>query len=295
MRIRETRLPLSEVASLQEFSIQSAESFRPLLVPVYLLLEKNQKLISIKGPFDFFTPKDFDKLGTQNKLYFSAFIESVNPFTDAAFEIRQAIEWGESGTTGALGPTSYEISDAILRILARLWAEAPIAVSAEQVAEDPNEKSSHIGIESFFIAAFANRFCNPLPPEWIEEAYEADVEKYEQALLKAGAMVFFALHLGYLDFTVLNRIYRRVFSLTAGITGDGEAFLISKELQDLQQWLDITISSSDIQTFSSDQFQVGKSRAAKKLQGRLFRIRQDLMNPDSTAPSVYGEKGIYDV
>jgi hypothetical protein len=295
MRIRETRLPLSQVASLQELSIQSVESFRPLMVPVYLLLEKNQKLISIKAPFDFFTPEEFNKFGNHNKLYLSPFVEDVTPFVEAAFEIRQALEWSETGATGALGPTSYEISDSVLRILAKLWAEKPWVASDLQVAEDPNSKSKHIGIESFFLAAFANRFCDPLPAEWIQEAHASDVELYEQALLKSGAMIFFALHLGYLDFAVLNRIYRYVFAKATGIVGDGGPVFISKELQELQGWIDTIITTSDIQVISSDLFLVGKNRASQKLQSRLFRIRHELMNPESKAPSVYGEKGIYDV
>ena len=295
MRIRETRLPLSQVASLQELSIQSAESFRPLLAPVYLLLKKNEKLISIKGPFDFFTPEDFNKLGA-NKLYLSAFIQNVTPFVDAALEIRQALEWSETGVTGTLGPTSYEISDAVLRILAKLWSEIPIGVSELHVAEDPLQKSKHIGIETFFLAAFANRFCDPLPSDWIQSAYEADVERYEHALLKAGAMVFFALHLGYLDFPHLNQIYRSVFLKTADISHDSERVFISKELQDLQGWLDTVISSNDIGVLSSDQFFNAKNRSTQKIRSRLLRVCQELMSEESNAaPSVYGEKGIYDV
>ena len=91
-----------------------------------------------------------------------------------------------------LSPASYELSDAALRLLAPLW--------------EPGSR-----IDPFFVTLFAERLCEPLPRELIQETRDRSVDAFERALLRSSWAVFLALHLGYMDLSFLKRLRLQVF------------------------------------------------------------------------------------
>lgn len=280
MRFNLKKLPLETVDSLRQFTLDSVEPFRPLPAPVYLLMSKNQKFVSIKGPFDFFTPKDLIKLKSAEKLYFSEFLDRVEPFRAAARKIKATLSWGATGSTGVLEPTSYELSNAVLQILGALWAKVP------------GGEEGLIGIESYFAVAFANELCDPLPGDRLMQARESDVDRYELALLRSGVAVFFALHLGYVDLKILNGLRYRIFLENVKLAGLTAIIPFSKELDDLNKWVNVVVHSPEITTISSDQFQWSLNRTTQKLKSRLIRVRSELLSAQAELQTVYGENGI---
>lgn len=281
MRFNLKKLPIETVDSLRQITLESVEPFRPLPAPVYLLMSKNQKFVSIKGPLDFFTPRDLDRLKSVETLYFGEFLDRVQPFRDAARKTRSILSWSGPTGTGVLEPTPYELSDSILRVMGGLWAKLP--------GDDPNL----IGIESYFAVAFANELCDPLPGDRMMQAREADVDRYELALLRSGVAVFFALHLGYIDLSTLNGLRYRVFVENVKLGGLSALLPFSKELEDLNKWVNVVVHGPEITTISSDQFQWSLNRTTQKLKSRLQRVRQELLQEDYALQSVYGDGGIF--
>ncbi len=283
MQFRLRKLPKSKAAELSPFPIETAEPYRPLPAPVYVLLQRNDKLVSVKGPFDFFTAREIDKMKKGGSYFYGPILERVEPFRLAAREVKSMLGWGQPTATHVLEPAPYEISDAVLRKLAALWA--PITSAS-------GEREAVLGIESYYAVAFANELCEPIPGDRIETAREKDPDLYEIALLRSGIFVFLALHLGYLDLKLLNDLRYRFFNELIQITGLGSFVPLSLELAELKRWTENLIHSPEVHLISSEHFQHSISRVTQKLRSRLFRVRDELVNPDAELAHTYDDGGL---
>ncbi len=270
-------------AELSPFSPDTAEPYRPLPAPVYVLLSRNDKLVSVKGPFDFFTPRDITKMKS-GQYFYGPILRRVEPFQLAAKEVKSMLGWSLPTATQVLEPAPFEISDAVLRKLASLWATLPPSGNSAD--------ETMLGIESYFAVAFANELCDPIPGDRIEMARENDPDLYEIALLRSGIFVFLALHLGYLDLKVLNALRYRFFHELIQVTGLGNFLPLSLELAELKRWTENLIHSPEIHLISSEQFQHSISRVTQKLRSRLLRVRLELANPDTPLAHTYDDGGL---
>jgi hypothetical protein len=286
MEFRTRKLPKTKAAELSPFIVDSAEPYRPLPAPIYLLLPRNDKLVSVKGPFDFFTARDLEKLKAGGKYYYGPIYSRVEPFQDAARDVAKMLRWNTPNATEVLEPSPYEISDAVLRKVGTLWAPVSNLNGAD--------RTGPVAIESYFAVAFANELCTPIPGEWMEHAREKDPDDYELSLLRSGVFVFLALHLGYLDLELLSRYRLRYFSESIKVFGsDGSRDVpISMELNDLKKWTEILIHSPEILLISSDQFDHSINRVTQKLKSRLARVRKDLVDPESLLAHTYDDGGL---
>lgn len=286
MEFRTRKLPREKAAELTSFQIETAEPYRPLPAPVYILLPRNEKMISVKGPFDFFTGRDLERLKTGGSFYYGPIYGRVMPFQAIARDVQKMLRWNSPNATHVLEPTPYEISDAVLRKLGAVWAPLFTMNGAE--------RDGPVAIESYFAVAFANELCDPIPGTWLEHAREKDPDVYELALLRSGVFVFLALHLGYLDLKMLSAYRLRFFHEAIQIFGSGGANSLpfSNELAELKRWTESLIHSPEVLTISSDQFDHSISRVTQKLKSRLARIRKELVDPSATLAHTYDDGGL---
>src|SRR5690606_18653479 len=84
-----------------------------------------------------------------------------------------------------LPPAPYELSDAVLRLIGPLWGDGS-------------------GIDPFFVSAFAEELCGPIPGERLVAMRERSVERFEEAVFSSSFSVFIALHLGYTELEFLK-------------------------------------------------------------------------------------------
>jgi len=286
MEFRTRKLPKAKAAELTSFSIESAEPYRPLPAPVYLLLPRNEKLVSVKGPFDFFTSRDLERLKSGGHFYFGPIYSRVEPFHAVARDIQKMLGWNAPNATNVLEPAPYEISDAVLRKLGTIWA--PLSTM------NGGDHDGPVAIESYFAVAFANFLCEPIPGNWLEMAREKDPDFYELSLLRSGVFVFLALHLGYLDLKMLSAYRIRFFHEAIQIFGSGGANSVplSLELAELKRWTENLIHSPEVLTISSDQFDHSISRVTQKLKSRLMRVRRELVDPAAELAHTYDDGGL---
>lgn len=286
MEFRTRKLPKSKAAELSPFPIETAEPYRPLPAPVYLLLTKNEKLVSVKGPFDFFTARDLERLKANGSYFYGPIFRRVEPFHLVARDVRKMLGWNAPNATSVLEAAPYEISDAVLRRIGTLWAPVSTLNGAD--------RDGPIAIESYFAVAFANELCSAIPGEWLEHARENDPDDYELALLRSGVFVFLALHLGYLDLSLLNAYRLRFFSEATQVFGavGSESVPLSMELSELKRWTESLVHSPEIHLISSDQFDHSISRVTQKLKSRLARVRRELADPESILAHTYDDGGL---
>ncbi len=286
MEFRTRKLPKAKAAELSSFLVDSAVPYRPLPAPVYILLPRNEKLVSVKGPFDFFTARDIERLKHGGSFYYGPIYSRVQPFQAVARDIRKMLGWNVPNATDVLEPSPYEISDAVLRKLGAIWAPMSTVNGAD--------RDGPVGIESYFAVAFANELCEPIPGSWLELAREKDPDFYELSLLRAGVFVFLALHLGYLDLNLLSAYRIRFFHEATQIFGSGgaDAVPLSFELAELKRWTETLIHSPEVLTISSDQFEHSIARVTQKLKSRLRRVRRELADPAAIFAHTYDDGGL---
>jgi hypothetical protein len=286
MEFQTRKLPKTKAAELSSFPIETAEPYRPLPAPVYILLSRNEKLLSLKGPFDFFTARDLERLKKGGALFYGPIYSRVAPFEAVARDVRKILGWNVPNATNVLEPTPYEISDAVLRRLGAVWAPVSTMNGAD--------RDGPIGIESYFAVAFANELCEPIPGNWLEHAREKDPDYYELSLLRSGVFVFLALHLGYLDLRMLNAFRLRFFHEAVHVFGSGgaESAPLSLELAELKKWTETLIHTPEVTTISSDQFDHSIGRVTQKLKSRLLRVRKELTDPEAPFVHTYDDGGL---
>lgn len=259
--------------------MNTVQPYAPMLAPVYVMMRQNQKLVAIKGPLDFFTPDELERLKVLKSFYFPEFIDSVLPFRNAAQSIHALLNWKpDAFQTKVLAPSPYEVSDSALRLLAPLWGR-------------------DMAIEPFFITIFATELCDKLSPESLVEARDKSIELYEKALFSSSWAVFLALHLGYLDLAFLNRVHQAMFDEVgrgkAAESAYDEAYGPVDELLELARGLGEAQWSRSI---TANIWTSKGGRAAKKITARVKRIQTEMASERgrAEAPTIFGERGFVD-
>jgi hypothetical protein len=267
------KLPKEAALNLRICPIASVKPYALMLGPVYVFMRLNEKFVSVKGPLDFFTPEELERLKTFESFHLPEFVDQALPFRQVARHARSIVGWTptEDGEE-QLPPAPYELSDAVLRMLGPLWG--PDAV-----------------IEPFFAAVFANELCDLLPDAVLVSAREQSVQAFERAVLRSGWAVFIALHLGYCELPFLNRLRRRVFEgsdLAPPSTG------VASEIDELVAVVFDSMGADLRSPVRGSVFEEQGSRAGLKMAGRLKRV---LTMIDATEPAstIFGERGFVDV
>jgi hypothetical protein len=282
MDFNERKLPLDAERTLLRCPIESVHAYVSMIAPVYLELRLNARFVSIKAPLDFFTPEELARLSARGEFRLPKFIETAVPFSDAGRKVRALLAWDPAATPldseRALGPTPYELSDALLRLVAPLWGA--------------NGEVPELGIEPFFTVAFANELCATLPPEALLRARESDLESYERAILASSWVTLAAIMLGYADRVFLDRLRERVFRRMAL----GEVAPVRLSDVDQLENLAYAVFGGDAvpRRVTLAQIEGRPERAAQKLVARLRRVNRELNEPRGELPTIYGPRGFAD-
>ena len=278
------KLPQEEADKLRSVAIHDLKPFVPMPAPVYVFMRQNQKFVSVKGPLDFFIPDELARLQSFGEFYFPECVDSAAAYVHAAKQVRAILEWTPMLRTRSgnqepvvFAPASYEISDAVMRILGPLWGSGP-------------------AIEPFFAAIFATELCTSLPSDLMGAARERDVTGYEHALIQAGWSVFLALNLGYVELAFINRLYERVFRHY----GLGEAFPevavgAGAELEDLITFSHDVMAGREFEQVNPSAWSGRAEGVARKIAARFQRFTTQFKLHGTALATIHGERGFADV
>lgn len=283
MLFNKIKLPASAVSQLRKVAIDVVKPYVLMMAPAYIFMRRNEKFISVKEPLDFFEPDELKKYSSFKEIYFADFIDEVAPFHHAARVVRRllslkdkvAVKEGESFPNISLAPSTYEISDAVIRSVGPLW-------------------SSGRKIEPFFVIFFADELCGPFPKELLLHARDQDVNEYEYALIRSSLAVFFALHLGHCHLGFLQELRASVFKVTLGLE---KTFFIERrrDLREIVDLIDLAFKDLNTQVVQGGAFSSRKERFSQKIASRLDRIDREFIDPDKPLPTIHGSKGFKDV
>ena len=268
------KLPQTAALELRICPVESVQPFAPMIGPVYVLLKKNEKLISVKGPLDFFTPEELQKFRHYKNFYLPQFVDDVVPFREAAMQVRKIISWSPTKNgESVLPPAPYELSDAVLQVVGTLWGRGVV-------------------IEPFFAAIFAHELCAPLSPALALSIHDRNTVSYENALLRSGLAVFLAVHLGYCDLDFLKRLRNQVFQ--NGLQPQSVQLRgIASEVDDLATLVyDFTLKDPR-KAIRGGMFGTAMGRASAKMAARLQRVRR-MVDESKPAATIFGERGFVD-
>lgn len=246
------KLPLDVAPRLKECPISSVAPYALMLAPMYVFMPRNKRFVSVKAPLDFFTPEELEKIKAMNNFYVPDFVEHVVPYRSAGRSIRSLLSYEVSGSE--LGATPFELSDAILRLVAPLW---------------------RVGwkVDPFFVSVLVNELFDPLPESVLNQARDENVDQFERSLFQSSIAVFLALHLGYTDLKELSKIRNRVFGLSSMNRPIGE---LKTELEELIACVQSLCPGSGTCTLQFDQIEKYPSVVSQRLKFRFKRIREEL-------------------
>lgn len=252
--------------------IHTVKPYALMLAPVYIYMKLNEKFVSVKAPLDFFTPEELKRLVPYESFFFPPFVDAAILFHDAARAVQRVLHW-KPKDEGILSPASYEVSDAMLRILAPLWG-------------------GEISIEPFFVSVFVDELCGSLSGVLLLKAREMNVSTFELAILRSSWVVFLALHLGYCDLEYLRKI--RIQSFTETMQGDGFGAIESGDLEEILSSACEMVRSRKTRRLEGALFNEGTDRVSQKMAARLNRIKTQLIPERTTLATIYGQTGFID-
>jgi hypothetical protein len=265
------KLPKEAVTDMRLCMIESVRPYALMLAPAYVYMKVNEKFVAVKAPLDFFTPEELERLKPLGSFFFPSCVDAALRYRETARAVRSLLAWEPKpakGGAAVLPPAPYELSDALLRLLAPLWG-------------------AQAAIEPFFVSTFANELCELLPGDLLKSARDRDVVGYERALLVSGWAVLLALLLGHADLAYLNRLRLGVFREAVGADPAGFAPEITEEASAIH-------AAHGTRALPSGHFATRASRAGAKLAGRMGRLRELAQAAGQSAPSVFGEGGFVD-
>lgn len=282
MEFTHKKLPPEAAETLRLCPIRSVAPFALMLAPVYVYMKMNQKFVCVKAPLDFFTSEELERLDPFQAFFIPEFVDSALPFREAARRVRSLLSWQPRQASetednpyppAPLPPTPFELSDAVLRIIGPLWGDGAV-------------------IEPFFVAIFANEICELLPGEMMRAARDSNVELFERAIFRSAWAVFLALHLGYCNLDLLNRLRFRVFEET--LNEISPRFPCS-EIDELIAIVAMSLETSQTRTLNGDIFNGRPERVSQKISARMARVKSQMILHGEPAPTIYGLKGFIDV
>jgi hypothetical protein len=284
MEFRLRKLPVGAASTLRSCPVSSVRPYVAMPAPVYVYFPRNEKFVAVKAPLDFFTPEELGKWGSLEMFFLPETVDRTLVFREAAVQVRSILAWKPSGadeSTPEREPAPYEVSDAILRILGKLWCP---------LGNNYPELKGKAGIESFFVAIFATEFCDGLPAEMLRAERDRDVDCYDRSIIFSSWMVFLALLLGYFELSFLNTVRTASFQGTSTLASAG----LPTEIVRLAAFLERALGQSSHRVLTIEMLADGGEPVVEKLKSRLARVQGGLMNRYFFAPSMYGETGFLD-
>ncbi len=191
MNFKDRTIELSEIESLYPCRVDTVNPYALMIAPVYVLMRRNEKLVCVKAPLDFFTGDELESLKRYEVIYVPVSVKEVGRFQTAARLHRSFIEPVNEGATRA----PFEISHQVMRATAPLWG-------------------SGLCVEAFFASIYADELCGPLPAERLMQGRETAIVRHEEGILLGGALTFVLVQLGWHSLFTLKWIREQVYLRT---------------------------------------------------------------------------------
>jgi hypothetical protein len=216
MDFKQAKLSKEAEGHLRICPIQSVQPYALMMAPAYVYMKLNEKFVMVKSAFDFFTEEEKERLTPLGSLYFPEQVETALRFRSVASQVRELLRWNpealalhelKESIRGKkeeipLLPASFELSDAVIRLLSQLWEPGPF-------------------IDPFYVAVFSNELLELIPSELLKGYRDQSVVNFEKAVMFSSWAAFISLHLGYTDLDFLNRLRNSVFNETmTGMAGN---------------------------------------------------------------------------
>ncbi|MEK6578138.1 MAG: hypothetical protein AABZ55_02830 [Bdellovibrionota bacterium] len=275
MDFSKRKLPKEAAETLRRFSVSIVKPYALMMSPVYVYLRRNLKFLSVKGPLDFFTEKEVDKIRPYEIVFLPPFVDRVLPFAQAGRHVKVLLSWVPK-KKGALPPAPFELSDSILKIIGPLWSKG-------------SNEIPHV--EPFFVTAFVNELCHPIPGPQMLEVRERDTVLFETGILRSSWAVFLALHLGLNDLEFLDLLRIRVFTETSLNMSGSKGH---SEVDQLIRVCNETLQDPFVSQLSSMVLDVRQDRISQKISGRLNRVKNELTKARNLNATIFGEGGFAD-
>ncbi len=251
------------INNLYSSKIEDIPPFFLMPVSVFVYLQANEKLVSVKRALDFFTPYELNKFKSFKYFYFSDDIKKSFPFSQSGLKVKSFLNLkvsiqdikkkkiSESHFPG----DSYFLSQQIFRGIAPLWLESG---------------SSCLEINPFLVSVFVNELCPSLEEEKLVMARERDVRSFEKAILISSLSIFLVLHLGYCNLKFLADLRSFVFY---EIVFGKSSFDSTSEINELIYLSSVWIENSEFNSVQLSFLKKHKKKSAQKIISRLEKER----------------------
>lgn len=273
MDFERKKLNLTELNTLIEMDVGDLVPLRPLGTVVYLRLVQNQKLVAIKGPFDFFTSDEIDRIRGAEKVYAHPILESVDKIRRVAERVRSVLAWQEPAEGIFLEPAPYEISYSLKPHLSAVWRR--------------NDQA--LALETYFLPFFMEVLCGALPTEEFVRFRNEDFTAFEDALLCVDTTLFLAMNCGHLDVKYLSESREKLFRECI----EGSRADVSIEIRELFEWARNRLREQSVTRLYQEDFKSDDHVTAAKVFSKLEKLDRPIL--DVNEESVYGPQGLIDV
>ncbi len=263
MLFDEKKMDIVSIEELVQCPVSSVEPYALMLAPIYVLMKRNGKLVSVKAPLDFFTPEELESLKVYERFFIPQFIKSVVRFQTAAKIVRSLLKPVEAD----LAPAPFEISNEMMNVLGSLWGK-------------------DCRVESFFATVLADELCGPLDPEALVRAREMAVIRHDLGLLLSGTLIFILLQLGWFDFNLISEIRNQTYVRTSeGENWENPVNAWESINHDLIRMVDGKIP------LDRPSLELLQSEWAKKILGRMKRLEGVPSMKKHDSLTIYGPEG----
>lgn len=273
------KLSIDKVSELSRLELTEDLDFKILGSPVYLLLKKNEKLVSIKEPLDFFSKEERKKLIQQEaQLYVAPILKDSEEYFKMGRSIKEILLKGEN-KEDQLGISPFEVSFLLRKKLNQIWSRYK------------KDNDFITGIESFFIVFLIDGAFGNIQSKKLIPSKQIDFDLYEHSLMISSIFTFFLLHLSLTDLDYLLFLRESAFER---ILDEKEENLIkwTSEVENLFSWIQNKFPGNSSRIIVEDDLKDCKENGLQKIHSRLIHFQKnDLKEP----ASIYGKIGFNEV
>jgi len=270
MDFKQRKLPKEAVERLRICPIRTVRPYALMMAPVYVYMKLNEKFVMVKGALDFFTEEELERLNPLGSVFFPEEVDISLRFREVANEVKDLLSWNpetaalqvlKERTQGKkeelpLAPSSFELSDAVIRVIGPLWNPGP-------------------HIDPFYVSVFANELCDLLPADLLKRYRDQSVVDLERAVMASSWAVFVALHLGYTNLGFLNRLRQSVVQeMMTGQTGAWKSSEVSQLVKAARESLGLEFQSGPGNLVHYDVLKSRFGVTSEKLSSRMRRVER---------------------
>ncbi|MBL7716023.1 MAG: hypothetical protein JNL01_11215 [Bdellovibrionales bacterium] len=254
------KLPPEAASDLRSEPIRVNQAYELTWSAVYVFLKRNQKFVAVKGPKDFFTPEELQKLAPFEVFFTPKRSTEIDYYQEKGRLLRRYLEsvWDVEQKLASdpdpkeEPPASFEVSANTMEKICEVWGTKRTLMNWE-------------------IVAYIDSVCRGVPGELWLRLREISIQQFDEILYRSSWVLFFALHLGYTDIDFLNRYRTELFKRALG---DSAEDLISPELDEVEKLVNTWLGKTPEGLSSSEIMENWDSRVAQKISFRLDQVNK---------------------